>query len=216
MKPERKNVRLFKNPILELVSKAHPIFPICFWGPIVVLQFIWGIKSGLSLPQAFELFAGGFFFWTLFEYILHRWFFHFSPKQPWLKKIHYYVHEVHHDHYQDWYRLVAPPLMSITLSIPVYLIFYLTIGTPHIWPFFSGFLLGYLVYDYIHLYIHFKYPKHAIGKILRKHHLQHHFAWPNRWFGVSSPLWDYVFGTYVPSSERPIKVDESHNSGLVE
>ena len=33
------------------------------------------------------------------------------------------------------------------------------------------------------------------GKFLRQYHLTHHYASPDRHFGVSSPLWDVVFRT---------------------
>ena len=67
----------------------------------------------------------------------------------------------------------------------------------------GGFLIGYLGYDYTHYATHFVRPKTRIGKGLRKRHLQHHFACPDRWYGVSSPLWDYVFRTHVPRGVRP-------------
>jgi sterol desaturase/sphingolipid hydroxylase (fatty acid hydroxylase superfamily) len=31
--------------------------------------------------------------------------------------------------------------------------------------------------------------------MVRQQHMHHHFKTPNKRFGVSSPLWDYVFGT---------------------
>jgi sterol desaturase/sphingolipid hydroxylase (fatty acid hydroxylase superfamily) len=54
---------------------------------------------------------------------------------------------------------------------------------------------GYLAYDMLHYAIHRGVMKSRIGAYLRKHHLQHHYAVPERNFGVSSPLWDFVFRT---------------------
>ncbi len=35
----------------------------------------------------------------------------------------------------------------------------------------------------------------GLGRFLRQYHLAHHYAVPDRHFGVSSPLWDLVFRT---------------------
>ena len=78
-------------------------------------------------------------------------------------------------------------------------------------PLFSGFIVGYLGYDYVHYYTHFARPTSWIGKGLRKRHLQHHFAFGDRWYGVSSPIWDYVFGTYVKEGERSRRRDASES-----
>ena len=79
-------------------------------------------------------------------------------------------------------------------------------ANPVIFLFFGGFLIGYLLYDYIHFYTHFVTPKSRIGKGLRKRHLQHHFAGDDIWYGVSSPFWDYVFRTHVPKGVKPTEL----------
>jgi sterol desaturase/sphingolipid hydroxylase (fatty acid hydroxylase superfamily) len=40
--------------------------------------------------------------------------------------------------------------------------------------------------------------KSGIWKFLKEYHLKHHYAGENSAYGVSNPLWDYVFRT-VPS-----------------
>jgi sterol desaturase/sphingolipid hydroxylase (fatty acid hydroxylase superfamily) len=66
---------------------------------------------------------------------------------------------------------------------------------------FAGTAVGYLAYDMIHYYVHHFAPKNRVAKFLRAYHLAHHFKNHERGFGVSSPVWDYVFGT------KPAKVD---------
>jgi sterol desaturase/sphingolipid hydroxylase (fatty acid hydroxylase superfamily) len=135
--------------------------------------------------------------------LLHRWVFHFQPAHPTLRRLYYPIHQLHHD-VQEWDRLVAPPLMSIPLAALFFLIFRLLLGWPVVLPFFGGFVIGYLAYDYVHFYTHFARPRTRVGRGLRRRHLQHHFAFPDRWFGISSPLWDYVFRTHVPRDARPV------------
>ena len=147
------------------------------------------------------LWVSGFLMWTFAEYCLHRWVFHFMPKTEKWQKTWYPVHQQHHD-IEEWDRLVAPPLMSIPLFFIFLGLFYAWPGTPYMLPLFSGFIVGYLGYDYAHYYIHFARPTGWIGKGLRRRHMMHHHANGDRWYGISSPLWDYVFRTHVRNGER--------------
>ncbi len=63
------------------------------------------------------------------------------------------------------------------------------------WLLGVGFLIGYLVYDMTHFYVHHYKPKTRVGKLLRELHMRHHFQDHTRGFGVSAPFWDYVFRT---------------------
>jgi sterol desaturase/sphingolipid hydroxylase (fatty acid hydroxylase superfamily) len=44
-------------------------------------------------------------------------------------------------------------------------------------------------------------PRTEAGAKLRKHHYLHHFKTPEARYGVSTPLWDVVFGT-LPREDR--------------
>ncbi len=74
-------------------------------------------------------------------------------------------------------------------------------GTPTAYPLFAGFLIGYLIYDYMHYYLHHAVPKTKLGKSLREQHMRHHFQDHRFGYGVSSPLWDAVFRT-LPRTRR--------------
>ena len=68
----------------------------------------------------------------------------------------------------------------------------------HAWGFHAGYVVGYIFYDCMHYAIHHHHPRSRWMKALRRHHLIHHsprYA-DNAKFGVSSTLWDHVFGTY--------------------
>jgi sterol desaturase/sphingolipid hydroxylase (fatty acid hydroxylase superfamily) len=193
--------QVFAHPLLDRLSRCHPILPAILWVPMAMVLFVMGVRDGLSVSSLGGLFVAGLFLWTLSEYILHRWVFHLEFRSATLNRIWYPVHKLHHD-IQERERLVAPPLMSVPLFFVFLGAFYAWPGMPYMLPLFSGFIIGYLAYDYIHYYTHFARPTSAIGKGLRKRHLQHHFAFNDKWFGISTPLWDYVFGTYVREGER--------------
>lgn len=65
----------------------------------------------------------------------------------------------------------------------------------YVFPFFAGFITGYLCYDMMHYAIYQLAMKNRLGNYLRKHHFRHHYSDSDINFGVSSPMWDVVFGT---------------------
>lgn len=69
--------QLFKNQYLEYLTKTHPLV---IWGmylPVLVLLPFYSINvAGFSGTVTFMLFLSGIFFWSLIEYILHRFAFH--------------------------------------------------------------------------------------------------------------------------------------------
>lgn len=199
-----REVRLYQNEFLESLTRVHPALPIAIWGPVAVAFIYLGHLRGLSVGTVVALSIFGAFAWTLVEYCLHRWIFHWEPRRPTLKKFFYPLHQLHHD-VQEWDRLLAPPMMAVPLYLILMGVGYWILGTPTLFPFWGGFTIGYLCYDYIHFYTHFVKPKNRIGVGLRKRHLQHHFSAEERWYGVSSPLWDYVFRTHVPRGQRPFE-----------
>ena len=75
--------RLFKNDFLEALTKAHPLV---IWGmyiPILsYLIYLAATQYDFSTKTILLVFFGGMLFWTLFEYIAHRFIFHWVPKGP--------------------------------------------------------------------------------------------------------------------------------------
>jgi hypothetical protein len=191
---EEKRVRLYKNPVLEWLSRVHPVVPVCLWGPFSLGLIYLGYRAGIAPGWTLTIAVIGLFVWTFSEYVLHRWIFHWEPKGQKMREFYYPMHRLHHD-VQEWDRLVTPPLMAVPIFLVFFGLFYLLLGTPLLFPFTGGFLIGYLGYDYVHYMTHFGKPKSKLGRTLRKRHLQHHFGDEEVWFGVSSQIWDFVFRT---------------------
>ena len=114
------------------------------------------------------------------------------------------MHGVHHEHPNDPLRLVMPPAVSIPLAALFLGLFALIFGTPAAYPAFAGFIAGYLTYDYTHYHLHHHVPRTAAGKQLREQHMRHHFQDHRYGYGVSSPLWDYVFRTRSQKLNDPL------------
>src|SRR2546423_15692084 len=102
----------------------------------------------LALRQrglALGLFVLGIIIWTLVEYTMHRWVFHYQPKSRWGKQLHFLLHGVRHDYPKDASRLVMPPIVSIPLALLFCGLFFVVFG--RVAPAaFAGFLIGYLFY----------------------------------------------------------------------
>ncbi len=198
---ERRNQRLaaspalFESRFLDFFSRVHPAIPALIYGPVVAAGAVLGGREGYSVAELLGLGALGVLIWSLAEYWLHRLVFHWQPDHRLGSRLHFIIHGVHHDHPNDKLRLVMPPGASIPLAILFLALFSATFGTPLAYPLFAGFILGYLGYDYTHYYVHHFTPKTSVGKRLREQHMRHHFQDHTRGYGVSSPLWDFVFRT---------------------
>ena len=197
-------IRLFDSDFLEFFSHIHPAVVFFFWLPIIVFFLLYSIfttdtsASYLFIPICYVI---GLFLWTLMEYVLHRFLFHFKPRTKRQERISFLFHGVHHAQPMSKTRLVMPPAVSLLLAAVSFGLFALVIGlifNQWHWlaPVFSGLLSGYLTYDMLHYGMHHIQIRSKALKFVRKHHMQHHAKTPDMRFGVSSPLWDFVFRTY--------------------
>jgi dihydroceramide fatty acyl 2-hydroxylase len=194
--------RMFENDFLERFSRIHPSTPFVVWVPVAAFFFGRSVmRHDLAIPAAVGMFLLGILAWSIAEYVLHRWVFHWTNETAWGKRVHFLLHGVHHDFPNDRDRLVMPLPTSVPLAIIFYALFTLTLGRTIGEPFFAGFAIGYLFYDGTHYYVHHFVPTTRWGKFLRRHHMTHHFADHDGGFGVSSPLWDYVFRT-LPAKKK--------------
>ena len=190
----QESVRMFKSDLLEALSKVHFLVPIILFVPVIGYFIYEAFEKNLGLATFFEMFFLGLFVWTLVEYIMHRFLFHYTPPdKPWALRLHFIFHGVHHDYPSDAKRLVLPPSVSIPLATAFYFLFNYFLPPNYIYGFFPAFLLGYLFYDETHYAIHHFNFKGSIWKKIKQHHMLHHYQDPDKGYGVSSPLWDKIF-----------------------
>ncbi len=205
---QTKNNRVFKNKFLESLTRTHIAVPlVIFYGAAVGLVGI-SLYYGIVAPMAnLWLFLGGFVFFTLVEYVVHRYAFHINTDTPGRAKFQHTFHGVHHDSPRDKSRLAMPPVASVTLATILFLSYRLILGLYGL-PFAAGFLAGYASYLVIHYSIHAFRPPNNFFKILWIHHAIHHYKEPEAAFGVSSPLWDHIFRT-LPKTKSKVNVAET-------
>jgi sterol desaturase/sphingolipid hydroxylase (fatty acid hydroxylase superfamily) len=187
--------KLFRNQYLEMLTKTHPLV---IWGiylPVIV-YFLYYSNTHLefSIVRISLTFISGILFWTFFEYIMHRFIFHFIAESERSRKIIYVMHGNHHEYPRDRERLFMPPVPSIILSSTVFMLMYAFIKKST-FMFFPGFMLGYLLYGSMHYAIHAWNPPFKWLKPLWRNHHLHHYKNDHQGFGVSTTIWDRVFGT---------------------
>ncbi len=187
--------QLFKNQYLEFLTKTHPLVIWGIYTPILTLLPYHAVNAlQYNGTTVFLIFLAGVFFWTFTEYVLHRFLFHHHPDTESGKRINYVLHGNHHEYPRDKERLFMPAVPSLMFASMFFLIFYVLIGKYAI-PFFPGFMFGYLIYGSMHYAIHALNPPFKWMKGLWRNHHLHHYKEKDLGFGVSSTLWDHVFGT---------------------
>jgi dihydroceramide fatty acyl 2-hydroxylase len=194
-KPQPGSASMFdRPPFLERFSMAHPAVPFSIFFPVGLFLAWRGWASGFGLLGAAGAYLAGLFLWTITEYVAHRGSFHHEPATEGQLAYVYLVHGVHHAYPDDERRWVMPLIVSVPISTVIFLIIRFVLG-PIGEPVFAGFIHGYLAYDMLHYFIHRGHMPTRVGRFLRQYHLAHHYAKPDAHFGVSSPLWDFVFRT---------------------
>jgi sterol desaturase/sphingolipid hydroxylase (fatty acid hydroxylase superfamily) len=206
---------MFRAGWLERLSHVRPWVPHLIFVPVILAALVIALRSETP-GEAAVLVLGGLVFWTLTEYVIHRFCFHppdwveddtrrivaslrtgdaVITALPTLRhKFYFLVHGVHHDYPNDSTRLVMPPSVSVPLSAAFFALFRAALG-PGAFAAFAGFSIGYLAYDTIHFATHHAGAQSALAHVWRKRHFRHHYADSSRDFGVSSPLWDLLIGS---------------------
>jgi len=191
---DSKSTRMFKSSFMESLSKVHFTVPLFIYVPAIAF-FIYRSFFVLNNTAGwfFIYLLAGIFIWTITEYLLHRYIFHFVPKSKWGLRLHFIFHGVHHDFPRDAKRLVMPPSASLPLALLFYFLFLWLLPARMMDAFFAGFLIGYLLYDMVHYAIHHGNFKSRLMKSIKQHHMLHHYSDSTKGYGVSSSIWDIFF-----------------------
>ncbi|MCU0391720.1 MAG: sterol desaturase family protein [Thermoflexibacter sp.] len=187
--------QLFQNPLLEKFTRTHIAVPIGIFAAFAMGLMYYGIAiKHLHFAFITILFSVGVLAFSLVEYLVHRYIFHMITDTQTKENIQYKFHGVHHEYPKDKDRLAMPPILSATIIWVLFGIFYL-IMSDAAFGFTAGFAVGYGGYLGVHYMVHAFPPPKNIFRVLWVNHGIHHYKDDDVAFGVSSPLWDWVFGT---------------------
>ena len=148
-----------------------------------ITDLLWLIPCGMAL-------------WTLLEYGLHRFVFHPAIDDSPLGRILSGTHLEHHESPQDVERILVRTGHAAGISLFVAVV--ITLVTRNLfWTsgLLSGIWTGFLYYEYVHYRVHATADSGILISRQRRTHFYHHYRDYGRCFGVTTPLWDYVFRT---------------------
>ncbi|WP_247236289.1 sterol desaturase family protein [Telluribacter sp. SYSU D00476] len=205
-KPKHKGSKqLFENPVLERLSRTHISVPVSMY-LVTSVAFGWYAFTYTDMSNGWilSLFFLGLLTFTFVEYWVHRSIYHIEPTTPARAKFQYTMHGVHHEYPKDKSRLALPPILAILIGAMLFGIFFVLMGEAS-YAFFPGFLVGYAGYLTIHFLVHAYNPPKNFFKYLWINHAIHHYKDGDTMLGVSSPLWDHVFGTTEPKADENLK-----------
>jgi sterol desaturase/sphingolipid hydroxylase (fatty acid hydroxylase superfamily) len=186
---------LFDHPVLEKLSRTHISVPVVIFILYGTALLVWSIThTFLNVWQTSGMFLIGVISFTWIEYLTHRYVFHMDISTEIRARWQYLIHGVHHEFPKDKGRLAMPPIVSVTIATILVLLFRLILGDLA-FSFLPGFLTGYAAYLSVHYMIHAFQPPKNFLKVLWINHSIHHYKNGESVFGVSSPLWDYIYGT---------------------
>lgn len=205
-------IRMFENPWLERLSHVHPATPFIIYIPVIaMLCWLTATTTTLTLTEIGFALLTGLIFWTFIEYFLHRFVFHIPQSNKIFRAIYFYSHGIHHDAPRDATRLVMPPGASIPLALTLFFLFR-WLSPIYYLPFTAGFLTGYVIYDFLHFAVHFFQFNNAYFKFIRRNHMMHHYRAPRKNFGFTTPVWDFIGGSYFGAKAADRNVNDQ--SGL--
>lgn len=181
------------SPVIDRITKTNVRLYYLVYISLTII-FIIQASQALNWRAVSGGMTAGIIIWSLTEYLMHRFFFHWKPRNQIEKMLVYILHDVHHAHPREVPRSITPLMISLPLAAIFYLFFHVAFGK-YAATVFPGFLSGYLIYTIIHDSTHHFPMNYPVAKQLKRHHMRHHYFDNGKNFGVSSPLWDYVFKT---------------------
>lgn len=203
--PNRQSPKLFKNRVLEYLTKTHPLI---IDGMYIIIASglirYYYLHVSTDVRVIVAAFFGGYFTWTLIEYLLHRFLYHKIEDATYSTGIQYVFHGIHHEYPSDQDRLILPPIPSLAIAFLLFTLFYLFMGKLA-FVFAPGVMIGYITYMTIHYTVH-KIPSPKRFNFWWRHHNIHHYQQHDRAFGVTTSLWDRIFGTMPEPNRKTITI----------
>ena len=135
--------------------------------------------------------------WTLLEYVIHRWMGHDRRFRRTPFGIEHVRHHAEGNYFAPtWKKVLAAAIVAIATAGAGSLVVDVEVAA----LFTAGLVVCYASYEWLHRREHTHPGVGAYGRFVRRHHFHHHFVDSRTNHGVTTPLWDFVFGTYARPS----------------
>lgn len=191
---------LFENRWLEKLTVISARAFIALW--LVVLPVIgwaaWQGGGAASPAAAIGLAVVGVLVWTLTEYGLHRFVFHWVANSARMEQFVFVLHGNHHSVPNDPLRNLMPPIVSLPVGGAIWAAMLAILGSAGSWV-FLGFMTGYVVYDLAHYACHQWPMKGRLARAMKTHHMRHHHTGQDGNYAITGMMWDRLFRTRITS-----------------
>ena len=226
----RREHHLDKMTLKELVS-AYLTYPaIMGYFALAAGAIALYARRPAPLTPTLVAIAAATMIYPLVWYVLHRWVLH----SRWMFKMPLMAStwkRIHYDHHQDPNHLevlfgalhtTVPTIAAATLPVGWLIGLAFAGHGPHAAdaPFgaamaaFATGLLTTCFYEFCHCIQHLAYkPKNKWLAEMKKRHMAHHFHDENGNYGITSFVWDRLFGTFYDRPQRPKKSPTVFNLG---
>ncbi len=200
MATDQSRIRLFENRLLEEFTVLSAKAFIAFWA-IGLSLIAWRAWGTASLGFSFVLAVPGLVLWSLTEYALHRFLFHWEPKSAAMRQFVFIMHGNHHLVPNDPLRNLMPPMVSLPLSGLIWVSMLALVGPAGSWL-FLGFMVGYVAYDLVHYACHQWPMKGRLTRMLKTNHMRHHHLHDAGNYAITGMMWDRLFRTRITRNAR--------------
>lgn len=190
---KKESVKFFKNPILNMLSHTSATTVNALYIPLALFFLYKSFSQHFFLIVILGMILGAVI-WSFVEYFFHRFLFHFKFVNEKIKYLHSIFHLAHHKYTYDTLKYQTLLLVSMPSAF-IFYFFFQYVFSSYADSVYAGFILGYVFYEFVHYSTHQFKMNGKFAKLLKQHHMRHHYFDDSKNFGVSSPLWDYVFNT---------------------
>jgi hypothetical protein len=178
-----------------------PIYFYTIWGLGGAVMA--GLSSAFSITKILSLVMAGIISWGFVEYGLHRFIFHHDARSQWGQRMVYQMHMSHHEFPKALDQLFSGLRTSAPIATIYFLLGWIILGHWQATAFlFLGLIIGYFSYELLHYQAHHLAPKWRIFQYMKKYHMLHHHQSPKLRYGVTTPLFDLLFGTFASVKTR--------------
>jgi sterol desaturase/sphingolipid hydroxylase (fatty acid hydroxylase superfamily) len=151
-----------------------------------------GRRGSLATGSAVGVGVGA---WTLAEYVAHRWVMH-GRRGPTALSREHRAHHADPEATDPWMRALGYAAIVTPVAV--------LSAAAGCWPAGAGWALGYAGYEQFHWREHHCPPLGRWERAARRRHFAHHCMSARANFGVTTSLWDRVFGT--SARDKPVRV----------
>ncbi len=130
--------------------------------------------------------------WTGLEYGLHRFAMH-QLRGRGLASVEHLKHHADVTYFSPASKKAASAAATTAIVLPMATA---VAGRRRALEFTAGLICMYYAYEVAHRRTHTHPPRGRYSRWTRRSHMHHHFGAPMRNFGVTTPIWDRLFGTH--------------------